>query len=150
MNAKRTRRPPTRSRHVLRGRADLARVRGIKNIHLLGKKNYSELPNYYRAVDVCIVAFQRTEHIRYSCPTRFYEHLAAGKPVVSTDFPAAREFPEDMVRIAKDKEEFEQLVSESLKPGQDAFVERRKKLARENSWDGRAEKISQMIEAGIS
>lgn len=126
--------------------ADISGTRDVRNIYLLGYKEYSELPNYYRAVDVCVVSFNLEEHIRYCTPTRFYEHLAAGKPIVSTDFPAAREFPDEFVKIAKSKEEFVELIKKSLDENSETLEKKRKELARTNSWIHRAEYISDIIE----
>lgn len=124
-------------------------IKEIKNIHILGYKEYAELPGYYRIVDVCVISFNMDNHVRYCTPTRFYEHLAAGKPIVSTDFPAAREFPEEMVKIAGTKEEFVELIKESLKNNNEELVCERKKLAQDNSWEHRAEYISRVIEGKV-
>lgn len=126
--------------------ADMREIKDIRNIHLLGYKDYRRLPDYYRTIDVCVVSFKLNEHVRYCTPTRFYEHLAAGKPVVSTDFPAAREFPEDLVRIAGTKEEFVELIQRSIDENNEGLVEKRKKLAAANTWGRRAEYISSIIE----
>lgn len=126
--------------------ADISGMKDISNIYFLGRKEYSELPNYYRIVDVCVVSFNLNEHIKYCTPTRFYEHLAAGKPVVSTDFPAAREFPEELVRIAGTKEEFVELIKKSMDENSEALVKKRKELAMDNSWVSRAEYMSEIIE----
>lgn len=126
--------------------ADVSAIKNVKNIHILGYKHYSDLPNYYRAVDVCVVSFDLNEHIKYCTPTRLYEYLAAGKPVVSTDFPAAREFPEEFVAIAKTKEEFALLIKKSLDENTDELIRKRKELARANSWLHRAESMSDIIE----
>lgn len=129
--------------------ADTSKIKGVSNIYLLGYKEYSELPNYYRAVDVCVVSFNLDEHIRYCTPTRFYEHLAAGKPMVSTDFPVAREFPEEFVKIARTKEEFVELIKKSLKENSEELAKKRKDLAMANTWVHRAEYISDVIEKGL-
>lgn len=126
--------------------ADIKEIKDIRNIHFLGYKEYSELPNYYRAIDVCVISFILDEHIKYCVPTRFYEHLAAGKPIVSTDFPAVREFPEELVRIAKNKEEFVELIKKSMDENSEALIKKRKELAMNNSWVSRAEYMSEIIE----
>lgn len=126
--------------------ADIKEIKDVSNIHLLGYKEYSELPDYYRAIDVCIISFNLDEHTKYCTPTRFYEHLAAGKPIISTDFPAAREFPEELVRISGTKEEFVELIKKSMDENNEALIEKRKKLAIANSWNHRAEYISGIVE----
>ena len=97
-------------------------------------------------MDVCVVSFNLDEHVRYCTPTRFYEHLAVGKPIVSTDFPTAREFPKEFVKIAKTKEEFVELIKKSMDEDNETKVSKRKKLAEVNTWVHRAEYISDIIE----
>ncbi len=125
--------------------ANLREVKDISNIYFLGYKEYSQLPNYYRAIDVCVVSFNLDEHIKYCTPTRFYEHLAAGKPIVSTDFPTAREFPEEHVKLARTKEEFVELIKSSLDENSEELERERMELARANTWAHRAEYISDII-----
>lgn len=125
--------------------AELNPIKDISNIYLLGAKNYIDLPAYYQSIEVCIVSFRLTEHIRYCCPTRLYEHLANGKPIVSSDFPAAHEFPEDLVKVAKTPEDFDRLVREALRETGNDWVDRRKKLAQGNTWTNRAELMTQLM-----
>jgi UDP-galactopyranose mutase len=54
------------------------------NIHYLGGKKYSELPEYLASWDIALLLFARNESTRYISPTKTPEYLAAGKPVIST------------------------------------------------------------------
>ena len=54
------------------------------NIHYLGSKSYSELPNYLAGWDLAIVPFVRNESTKYISPTKTPEYLAGGIPVIST------------------------------------------------------------------
>ena len=54
------------------------------NIHYLGGKKYSELPDYLAGWDVALLLFARNESTRFISPTKTPEYLAAGKPVIST------------------------------------------------------------------
>lgn len=77
---------------------------GIPNIKYLGYKSYDELPAYLRASTVCIIPFLLEEVTLATNPIKMYEYLAAGKPVVSTDLPEARNAPG--VFIGKSHEAF--------------------------------------------
>lgn len=125
--------------------AELEPLKEFPNIHLLGKKPYEELPRYYAAIDVCMISFKLNDHIRYCFPTRLYEHLAAGKPVVATDFPAAHELPEAFIKIARNEDAFCKALEESFMGNPGAAAER-KSEAQKNSWMQRAEKMSQRLE----
>ena len=125
--------------------ADTSPAAAEPNLHLLGLKPYEELPAYYRGIDATIVAFTDDEHIRYSAPTRLLEHLAAGKPVVSTDYPAAREFPAGLVTVAADAGKFSSAVEEALEQDTPERRERRRNFAAANSWESRVEEMSKVI-----
>jgi len=54
------------------------------NVHYLGGKKYSELPDYLAGWDIALLLFARNESTRFISPTKTPEYLAAGKPVIST------------------------------------------------------------------
>ncbi|WP_254603020.1 UDP-galactopyranose mutase [Sphingomonas bacterium] len=54
------------------------------NIHYLGGKSYSALPDYMAGWDVALMPFAINAATRFISPTKTPEYLAAGCPVVST------------------------------------------------------------------
>src|SRR5690606_8637424 len=56
----------------------------LANIHWLGAKPYSDLPQYLAGWDVGFMPFAINEATRFISPTKTPEFLAAGLPVVST------------------------------------------------------------------
>lgn len=54
------------------------------NIHYLGQKSYTELPEYLSGWDVALIPFLLTDSTRYISPTKTPEYLAGGVPVIST------------------------------------------------------------------
>lgn len=63
------------------------------NIHLLGERPYSAVPSYLTAADVGIIPFDREKYpslVDHANPLKLYEYMAAGLPVVSTDWPVLR------------------------------------------------------------
>ncbi len=62
----------------------------VKNIHLLGRKPYEELPAYCKGFDVALNPFEINELTLAANPLKVREYLAAGLPVVSTDIPEVR------------------------------------------------------------
>ena len=78
------------------------------NIHYLGPKSYSELPQYLAHWDVALLLFARNESTRFISPTKTPEYLAAGKPVISTSIrDVVRPYGElKLVEIADAPDEF--------------------------------------------
>ncbi|WP_368163476.1 glycosyltransferase [Aeromonas sp. R6-2] len=76
---------------------DLGALRGIANIHLLGPRPHAQLPAYLHHWQVSLLPFRDTPQIRTCNPLKLREYLAAGKPVVSTDFPALDGYREQVV-----------------------------------------------------
>ena len=55
-----------------------------------GWKDYSELPKYILASDICILPALRHNIMMNIVPIKMYEYLAAGKPVIATNLPGLR------------------------------------------------------------
>jgi len=53
-------------------------------IRFVGAKPYSQLQDYARAMDVAVLPYRKSEPTYSGSPTRFYEHLAAGRPIIAT------------------------------------------------------------------
>lgn len=135
---------------LVESNVDISSLVDIGNIYFLGQKKYSDLPDYYRVIDAFIIPFLLTEHIKSCSPTRLYEHLSSGKPIIATDFAAVHEIGEGLIYIASSREGFVKRVETALSETDTSLVERRKKMAKENTWKSRAEEISGIIEPLIN
>jgi glycosyltransferase involved in cell wall biosynthesis len=76
---------------VLIGPDHLARqrLRPLKNLHLLGRRPYSDLPAYLHQADVGLIPFDVVGHphlVRSVHPLKLYEYMACGLPVVATEW----------------------------------------------------------------
>ncbi len=119
--------------------------RECANFHDLGKKNYSELPGYLKAFDVCLMPFVQSELTRHISPTKTPEYLAGGKPVVSTPVPDVIADYADVVHVAEDTPRFLQAVDAVLRDGYASNALQEK--ARAQSWDAIAAEMMKL--AGI-
>ena len=63
---------------------DPASLPELPNVHWLGQKQYTDLPNYLAHWNVGFMPFALNESTAYISPTKTPEFLAAGLPVVST------------------------------------------------------------------
>jgi glycosyltransferase involved in cell wall biosynthesis len=119
------------------------------NIHWLGGRDYSLLPNYAKAFDVCLMPFALNEATEFINPTKALEYMATGIPIVSTPVrDVVRQFS-DVVTIARTPEEFAAACSRNaVKPNRSAVV-RGLDLARNNSWESIVRKLEAHIEDAI-
>jgi glycosyltransferase involved in cell wall biosynthesis len=108
-------------------------VKGIKNIHILDKRDYYELPNYLKGFDVCLIPFKIDELTQYIYPTKLLEYLSAGKPVISSPIPDVERFFTGIVGIAGDIGAFEDEM-EKISNGTDR-VRKGLEMARKSSWE---------------
>jgi len=129
--------------------AEMNRLRTIQNVHFLGQKDVADTPNYVSQFDVCTIPYAVNLRAQHASPLKLYEYAAASKPIVATDFAAAREFG-GHIDIVKSADEFiaacERCIS--IEPTAASIVDNRQ-FAAQNTWDRRVEQVSDIIESQI-
>jgi len=65
---------------------------GAENVIFTGMQPYSRLPEFIRSSDVCINPFELNPITEKILPTKLFQYLACGKPVVATKLPGATPF----------------------------------------------------------
>lgn len=115
------------------------------NLHWLGRREYSQLPAYTKAFDVCLMPFAMNEATEYINPTKALEYMATGRPIVSTPVPDVVSNFGTVVKIAREHEAFiEACRTQTLQPDE-AAINRGLQMADENQW----ETIVQRLEGHI-
>ncbi len=71
---------------------DISLISSQHNAHILGPKPHHELPRYSQHWNASLLPFKDNAQIRACNPLKLVEYLAAGKPVISTPFPAIQPF----------------------------------------------------------
>ena len=115
------------------------------NIFFLGEKKVDILPNYLKVMDVSIIPYIISESTKTMYPWKLYEHLAAGKPIVSTALPEVEPFGE-LIRIAKSKNEFLEYIEEELVANSNVEISKRVEMAKNNTWMHRIKEMEKIIE----
>ncbi|MBN2563041.1 MAG: glycosyltransferase [Phycisphaerae bacterium] len=124
---------------------EIARLRALSNVTLLGARPYGQVPRYVNAYDVCWVPFKASQIVQAANPVKDYEYLALGKPVVSTLFADAESF-DGLVRVGETPDEVVAMLRDAaFMPCCDA--EARVEFARRNTWDRRATEYVQFVDA---
>lgn len=92
---------------------EVKKLKDFKNIHLLGRKPYDQLPKFCKGFDVAINPFRINELTLSANPLKIREYLAAGLQVVSTALPEVENLKYCL--IAKNHDEFISKLEQALK-----------------------------------
>src|SRR5438876_182100 len=127
------------------GKSNVVRM-SAPNIHFIGPKPYSQLPGYYRHIDVCVLPWnQQNVFTSYGSAIKVREYLATGKPVVISPL-YEYESMSDVIRIARSRAQFLEMVEDALADRDPAKAIARQNAVRPGTWDARAEWVSGLIE----
>lgn len=126
-------------------RIDLTPLRAHRNIHLLGARPHAALPAYVQHWEASLLPFLDNPQIRAANPLKLREYLAAGRPIVTTDFPALEGYRE-WVDVAADAEGFAEALERARSEGLSRAQARRDAVAAEG-WDARAAQLDRLLEA---
>ncbi len=124
--------------------ADLRDLLKTGNIHYLGSREFSLLPEYLKAFDVCLLPNRINEYTKNMFPLKFFEYLAAGKPVVSTGLDSLKDFS-GYFYLSNGREEFAENIVKALKEDV-GLREKRIELASRYTWNARVREMSALIE----
>jgi len=124
----------------------------LENVHFLGEKNYSELPNYLHKFNACLIPFKITNLIKSTHPVKIYEYFSAGKPVISTPIPEITSMKK-LYYIGTDQKDFLEKLDVALEENDPQLLQQRIEFASSNDWTHRFNslysKLSSMPEFDI-
>ncbi len=119
------------------------RLKSLANVQLLGSKQPNELPELLSQIDIAIIPFVKNEFTRNIYPLKINEYLAAGLPVISTDFADLSDF-QDLVYLATDVNSFNQAIENVICNDSSAQM-KRIQMARSNDWSNRTGQLEKAI-----
>jgi glycosyltransferase involved in cell wall biosynthesis len=125
-------------------KTDLSALAGLPNVILAGPRPHEELPAYAQHWTVSLLPFRDNDQIRASNPLKLREYLAAGRPLVGTDFPALDGY-RDLVRVAAGADGFAAALEAARLEPAERGIERRARVAGE-SWEARAAEAAALID----
>ncbi len=126
--------------------ADVSRLEKLPNVHLLGPRDYEDLPAYAQFFDVALLPRPDSKWTRAANPIKLKEYLALGLPVVSTRFPEV-EFYASVVRVAPSSREFVEAVTETLAHGGLVDAGACRRFVEASTWANKAAQLMALCEA---
>ncbi|PYS29593.1 MAG: hypothetical protein DMF75_17060, partial [Acidobacteria bacterium] len=126
------------------------KIESLPNVHFLPPVSYQELPNYAAGFDVCVLPWDtKVTFTSYGSAIKVREYLASGKPVVISVLPEY-ESMSDVLRIARSRDQFLELVDEALREEGNEKGRARQDAVRNGTWDARAKWVSDLIEQALT
>ena len=123
-----------------------ARTEVQKRALFLGMKPYGELQAYARCFDVAVLPYRKLEPTFSGSSTRFYEHLAACRPMIGTRGFAELQEKGSLIFLVDTAEE---LVAQLLLLQQSGFADGCEALrwyaSKEATWTARAQSMLQLF-----
>ena len=111
----------------------------------MGPRGYASLPACLKAFDVAILPCVLNEYTRSMFPMKFFEYLAAGCPVVSTNLAALQQY-RAVAYLADGHDDFVRGVEQVLR-GEAPLLEARLAIAQEQTYERRTARMLALINA---
>src|SRR5205085_695146 len=127
-------------------RTGLGPLEGARNIRLLGRKPYADLPRYAKAFDVALMPFKVNALTLAANPLKVREYLAAGLPVVSTAIPEVERL--GLCRIGRSADEVVREISAAIAAG-GGPSEVRAAQVRSEGWEARVAEMEEIVAAAL-
>ncbi|MFD2699381.1 glycosyltransferase [Paenibacillus shunpengii] len=129
-------------------RTNVSLLEQLNNIYLIGPRAYNDLPRYLQYFNVCLLPNNLNEYTKNMFPMKFFEYLAAGKPVVMTPLHALKEYY-DLCYIADNSDEFSRMISFALdeknRSDFNKLINDRISEAKLHDWESRIDNMLEKI-----
>ncbi len=122
---------------------ELSQLLTLPNVHVLGTINRRDVPAYVHKFDVCMIPYRDSRYNEASFPLKFWEFMAAGKSIVASGAPELRNY-ESLISYISTSDQFIEAVDIQLQSSNIHSAERQE-MAREHSWQRRAEKLLSLL-----
>ena len=125
-------------------KTDVTALVALPNVTLAGPRPYQSLPSYCQHWSVSLLPFRDGDTMRAANPLKLREYLAAGRPVVSTDFPWLDGY-RDLVEVAAGPADYAAALDAARAEAPGLAAPRRERVSGE-SWPARAAEASARID----
>lgn len=122
----------------------------MPNVILTGGKHIAELPAFLQHFDVAIIPFLLNKLTASIYPLKINEYLAAGKPVIATNFSEdIRSFAKE-IYLAENEEEFIRLIDKAIFENSESLMSSRTATAKQNTWTERVKQFWEVVDKHLA
>jgi len=118
------------------------------NVHFLGSRDSSELPNYIKGFDVTMNPQLINDATIGNYPRKIDEYLAMGKPVLASA-TKAMEYFKDYTYLGKTPEDYVELAEKSLSENSKELELARREYGIGHSWENNVKEIYKFLEVVV-
>jgi len=118
------------------------------NVHFLGSRDSSELPNYIKGFDVSMNPQLINDATIGNYPRKIDEYLAMGKPVLASA-TKAMEYFKDYTYLGKTPEDYVELAEKSLSENSKELELARREYGTGHSWENNVKEIFKFLEVVV-
>jgi glycosyltransferase involved in cell wall biosynthesis len=119
------------------------------NVIMVGPRKITELPQYLQHFDCALIPFKKNLLTKSIYPLKINEYLAAGRPVIATDFSEDIKTFREVAYIGRDHDEFVSLIDKAIYENDDQKISQRREVANQNTWAARVETFWQILEENM-
>jgi len=121
----------------------------LPNVRHIGKVPQAEVKQYYWSFALNWIPYSVNHSFNQaSCPTKVMDTIATGRPVLSTDIPECRLYPQ-WITIFHSTEEAVSLIRQKLDVNKTERIQEKGlnqlKFATQNTWEIRAQKLEKLL-----
>lgn len=123
----------------------LRRLARLDNVLLPGPQPQLELPNWLERCHVCFDLLRLDRPYSDVVPSRIYEYLSTGKPIVSMLWPDQVDLFPDVIYAASSPQEFTRLCQQALQEDRGWLFSRRRSYGAAAAWSRQAGAVRQIL-----
>lgn len=120
-------------------------LHNLMNVHFLGSRDSSELPNYIKGFDIAINPQLINDATIGNYPRKIDEYLAMGKPTLASATKAMDYF-KDYTYLGVTKEDYVALAEKALKENTEDLEMKRRAYGTSHSWENNVKEIYKYTE----
>lgn len=109
------------------------------NIHFLGLKKQTELPNYLSHIDYAILPFKKDKIGNFVSPLKIFEYISMNKIVLTTSLPEVLNYPNTY--LGDNIEKWKEIIDKNFKVN----IKEKETFIKKNNWEYRVNEILNII-----